>query len=152
MKQTSTPTDDRPAFELASYDAPAPLPSDKRLTHESELKGHTITALITDPSGRLGSQATVVIVTETRCWLVLEAESGDRDEDPSINVSGGNSYPPALTLSDYLSARDMFTAGLILQGEFDALWALELEKERLRKANRANQLRRELATLEAETK
>jgi hypothetical protein len=149
MKTTITPSDDRPDFALESYSAPAPLPHNQRLLHTAELIGHTIAAMIIDPCGSMASSCAVV-VTETRCWLVIEAENDAIDEEPRISLarSGG----PSRVLSDYLTASDMLAAGLLHKGEFDAIRNIEIEKERQQKVDRAERMRKQLTALEAEIK
>lgn len=135
--------DGRPAFALESYSAPSPLPHDKQLTRESELVGHTIAAMVMEPCGAVN--ADVVIVTETGCWLVIVAEVDD--DEPILNVNTST----VRVLRDYLSAGDMLSAGLILEGEFDAIRTAEMERERIVKQQRARNLRQEADRLEAQS-
>lgn len=157
MKTPTIPHDGRPAFTLEPYTNPAPLPSNMRLTEESELVGHTIAALITNPYGPAARRANsdcMVIVTQTRCWLVLQAE-GDGDDGACISVRD-SSYELSHALSDYLSAHDMLMAGLIGHSEYAVARAAEDAKAsealRLKDVERAASLRRELALLEATAK
>lgn len=155
MNTQTTSTDGRPVLALEPYADPAPLPSNMRLTKESELSGHTIAALITNPSGPAVTYSNsdfVVIVTATRCWLVLEAECDDDSAHMSVR---GATYDKA-SLNDYVSAHDMLMAGLIHQCQYEAARAQEAEKvkeaQRLKDIERAASLRRELALLEATAK
>ena len=146
---------ERPAFELESYEDKT-LPEGKRLLTEEDLVGHNIKAMVTYPNGRLSYRASLVIVTETRCWLVLDTtESYSCEEKASINVrqchSSGysrNIAPQAETLHDYLDASDMFHHGLISSAQRDALLEIEAAAESKKKQEKAVELRKELAKLE----
>lgn len=148
---------DQPSFELESYDD-ATLPHGERLTDEDHLKGHTIKTVISAPSGRLGDQVDMVIVTETLCWLVLEtSDTYCQEERSSVQVrqcSGGRwshaskATKPVETLHDYLSAEQMLRHGLVSQGQYAALLVFEKEAEEKERNEKAEQLRKQLAKLE----
>ena len=139
----------RPAFELESYEDTT-LPEGIRLLAAEDLTGHTIKAVVCDPLGRLGNQADMVIVTETLCWLVLETEESYSCEvRASIAVSGRTyGYSSKETLHDYLNANQMLRNGLITNGQFVALKAIEAEAATKKRAQEAEILRKKLAELE----
>lgn len=159
MQTTTSDTQlsSRPPFELKSYED-ATLPVGQRLTDENQLDGHTIKAVISCPSGRLGDQVDMVIVTETLCWLVLEtSDNYCHEERASVQVrqcSGGRwsnstqAPKPAETLHDYLSAEQMLRYGLVSHGQHAALLALEKEAEEKERSQKAERLRKQLAELE----
>lgn len=120
------------------------LDQDIQLRSAESLVGHTIKAVIQSTCGK--RQVGLVIVTETGCWLALDAEN-DGDEailevDPLY--SGGKDIP----LGDYLSAHDAFTHGLINKPTHDFLRAKEDAAEAEEKKRKADRLRKELAELE----
>ena len=145
----------RPPFELQSYEDKA-LPSRTRLTSEEQLEGHTIKAMVTCPNGRLRYRASLVIVTETLCWLVLDtSDSYCSEEKASIDVRqcssrgySSNCGKPEEALHDYLGASDMFHYGLISSAQRDALLEIEAAVEKNEKQKKAAELRKQLAALE----
>ena len=120
------------------------LDQDIQLRSAESLVGHTIKAVIQSPGGK--RQASLVIVTETGCWLALDAENDGEcailEVDPPYY--GGSDIP----LGDYLSAHDAFTHGLINKPTHDVLKAKEDEAEAEEKKRKADRLRKELAELE----
>jgi len=138
----------RPAFELESY-VDTSLPSGIMLASESDLKGHTVLALITDPAGKECGSGDVVIVTETLCWLVIRAEA-EYDDELSIGIL--NSYRRGANkterLTDYLSAGDMYSADLINKPEFDILVAKEDEGKKIANKARADRMRAQAEEIE----
>ncbi len=136
----------RPDFALESYKDKT-LPEGKQLFSLEALAGHTIRAVVTDPSGEL--QCHIVFVTETDCWLALDAEMGFCPEDGvDIKVCGDHWCNKVQTLSQYLSVADMRYANLTTPSQLESLQAIEDEKEAKKKAEKAARLRRELAALE----
>ena len=122
------------------------LDQEIQLRNLDDLVGHTIKAVIEHPMGK--RDVAVVIVTETGCWLALNAEGGSYDEAPTIEVDpsyyGGSDIP----LGDYLSAVDALHHGLINQATFELLRAKEIEEKEAEKKAKADRLRRQLAELE----
>lgn len=121
------------------------LDQDMQIRNLDDLVGHTIKAVI-EPTGK--REVGIVIVTETGCWLALNAEGGSYDEAPTIEVDppyyGGCDVP----LGDYLSARDAFMNGLVNQPTYELLRAKELEEAEAKKKEKADRLRKQLAELE----
>lgn len=122
------------------------LDQDIQLRNLDDLVGHTIKAVIEHPMGK--REVDVVIVTETGCWLALNAEGGNYDEAPTIETHptyyGGSDIP----LGDYLSAGDAFHNGLINQATYELLRAKEAEEREAAKKVKADRLRKQLADLE----
>lgn len=121
------------------------LDQDIQIRSLEGLIGHTIKAVM-KPTGK--RQADIVIVTETGCWLALQAEGGSYDEAPTLEVDppyyGGQDIP----LGDYLSAHDAFCNGLVNQPTYELLKAKEAEEAEAQKKVKANLLRKQLAKLE----
>ena len=149
--QTSTPATQayRPAFELEPYEDEA-LPREKRLLRPDELTGHTIKCTVECPTGKKGDQVDLVIVTETLCWLTVGAHMhGSCPEDGTfLSYDGERYHSQSENLAEYLSAKEMFDNGLVSKGQFDALLKLEAEQAAAEKAQKAAELRKELAQLE----
>ena len=140
----STPT--RPAFELQSYEDKT-LPEGVQLFSLEALAEHTIKAVVTDPDGEL--QCKAVFVTETNCWLALDAESAGCWEDGiDLKVCGDHWSQKTQTLSQYLSVQDMRNANLATPAQLAGLQAIEDERAAKVKAEKADQLRKQLAELE----
>lgn len=122
------------------------LDQDIQIRDLQDLVGHTIKAVIEQTVGK--READVVIVTETGCYLVLNAEGGTYDEEPTIEVEpsfyGGSDIP----LGDYISAGEAFHSGLINQTVYEYLRAKEIEEAEAQKKKKADQLRKMLAELE----
>lgn len=122
------------------------IDQDIQLRNLEDLVGHTIKAVIENPVGK--RDVAVVIVTETGCWLALNAEGGSYDEAPTIEVDpsyyGGSDIP----LGDYLSAGDAFQNGLINQATYELLRVKEEEARQAEKKAKAARLRKQLAELE----
>lgn len=137
----------QPAFALESYQDKT-LPNGKQLLHLNDLVGHTIRAAVTDPSGQY--QCHAVFVTETDCWLALDAElAGCCIEDGiELKVCGDHWNKEAQTLSQYLSVADMRLANLATPGELAALQVIEDQKAATNKAEQVARLRLQLAELE----
>jgi len=138
-------------FELESEDE---LPANKRFENFDQLVGHTIKAVFTDTSGRF--DVSLVIVTETGCWLAADAENGSFDEAASFDVVrpyarsyySTNEQP---TLHDYVPAIDLFRAGVVNKGVYEHLKGIEAERDRAAIERRANDLRRQLEALESKS-
>jgi len=122
------------------------LDQDTQIRSLSGLVGHTVKAVIESTGGK--RQARLVIVTETGCWLALDAENDGEYAilvvDPPI--FGGADTP----LGDYLSAHDAFTNGLINKPTYDILRAKEDEAKAAEKKRKAAYLRKQLAELEGD--
>ena len=122
------------------------LDQDIQIRDVQDLVGHTIKAVIEQTVGK--READLVIVTETGCYLVLNAEGGTYDEEPTIEVEpsfyGGSDIP----LGEYLSAGDAFHSGLINKTTFELLRAKEIEEAEAEKKKKADKLRKQLAELE----
>lgn len=136
----------RPAFELTPYEDKL-LPENIQLFSLEDLEGHTIKAVVTDPSGEFSAHA--VFVTETNCWLALGAEhSGCWEDGAELKVYGNQWRNDGQTLSKYLSVQDMKLANLATPAELAALQLIEDRRAAKEKAFKAEQLRKELAELE----
>ena len=115
-----------------------------QLRSAESLVGHTIKAVIQSTGGK--RQVSLVIVTETGCWLALDAQN---DGDYAILEVEPTFYGGAdIPLGDYLSAHDAFMHGLINKPTHDFLRAKEDEAEAEEKKRKADRLRKELAKLE----
>jgi hypothetical protein len=144
-------SDTRPHFDLVSYEDKT-LPEGKQLFSLEALQDHTIRAVVSDPSGELYCH--VVFVTETNCWVAVEAEMAGfcAEDGVDIKVCGDSWSNKVQTLSQYLSVADMKYANLATPGELAALQAIEDKKAADEKAKKAAQLRRELSELEGGAK
>lgn len=131
-----------PAFELESYDDTT-LASNARLNTAAELVGHQVIAVVEHPCGPHAGHAQLVIVTETFCWMVIEAKTSfSNDDDTYIAVRRAEGWVvPATTLADYLSADEQLSAGLIPEAVFDALKAKEESETAQANAAEARRLR-----------
>lgn len=122
------------------------LDQDRQIRDWDGLVGHTIKAVVVSPAGPLDVAA--VLVTETGCWMAIDAENGSHDEAPSVFVSppfyGGKDVP----LDQYLSAADCRHAGLVNHATYELLKAKEDAKKSEAKKRKAEHLRRQLAELE----
>ena len=136
-----------PAFALQSYEDKT-LPEGEQLFSLESLVGHTIRAVVTCPNGELQCQA--VLVTETDCWLALDAEmAGCCPEDGvDVKVCGDHWRPKSQTLSQYLSVEDMRFSNLATPAQLAGLQAIADQKAAAEKAEKAARLRKQLAQLE----
>lgn len=125
---------------------PVVLPVNERLTEFDQLVGHTIRAAFTDTCGRF--DVSLVIVTETGCWLTADAEENGCDEPPILSVGREYSSHPQQTLADFVSARELFNAGCIGHGELELLKAKEAKRQQELREREAAALRARLARLE----
>lgn len=123
-----------------------PLDQDCQIRDWEGLVGHTIKAVIQSPAGALDVSA--VIITETGCWMALDADGGSYEEKPYVEIhppyGGGQDIP----LDRYVSATDMWQAGLINQSTHQMLRAKEEEKEAAERKVKADRLRKQLQELE----
>lgn len=121
------------------------LSQDCQIRDFDDLVGHTIKAVIT-PSGK--RDVSLVIVTETGCWIAFDAEGGSADEKPYIEIdppySGGRDIP----LDQYLTAGDLLHAGLINQPTHELLKEKEDQEEAALKKAKVDYLRKQLVELE----
>jgi hypothetical protein len=122
------------------------LDQDRQIRDWDGLVGHTIKAVVASPSGPMDVAA--VIVTETGCWMAIDAESGAHDEAPSVFVSFPYYGSDDVPLNQYLSAADSLHAGLINQATYQLLRAKEDAAKAESKKRKAEHLRRQLAELE----
>jgi hypothetical protein len=122
------------------------LDQDCQIRDWDELVGHTIKAVVVSPTGPRDVAA--VIVTETGCWMAIDAENGSHDEAPSVFVSPPYFGSDDVPLDQYLSAADCWNAGLINQATYELLKAKEDAKKAEAKKRKAEFLRRQLAELE----
>lgn len=141
-----------PAFELESYDDKT-LPHNKRLESFQELVGHTI-AHVFDDCWELEGEGEVIFVTETRCWLVLDADV-HLDEHAEIKVATDTEFSwkrnqrgRAALLSDYVQPGELFHAGLCTAGELELLKQQQANRTAAEHAKQAEVLRAQLAALE----
>lgn len=138
-------TEQKTEHDLLGDPMPAPLPSGEQLRYFDQLVGHTILAVF---EGSLcAPHVDVVIVTETKCWLVAHA---DHDGDSAFIVV--KDYGLHHSLSHYVKAKDLFDAACINQGEFDVLRKAEEAREAVERERQKNQLRRQLESLENASK
>ena len=105
------------------------------------LVGHTIKAVIENPSGKRDVSA--VLITETGCWLALDADGGTCDEKPYVTVDPPYAGSSDVPLSEYLTAVDMMHAGLINLPTYELLRAKEREALAAERNAYADRLRRE---------
>lgn len=139
---------ERPPFDLESYEDTS-LKHFEELHDTDELLGHTIKAVITDPAGEYCDGTELVIVTETGCWVVIEAESSYcHDEAPSVQIRSKPWNNEKRSLSDFLSAADMRLAGLCTDSDYELLKKSEIERKQRKDTARAEVLRKQLAELE----
>ena len=121
------------------------LDQDVQIRSLEGLVGHTIKAVMV-PTGK--RQADIVIVTETGCWLAIQAEGGTYDEDLTLEVDPPYYGSQDIPLGDYLSAHDAFHHGLVNQPTYELLKAKEQEAREAEKKVKADRLRKQLADLE----
>lgn len=142
-----------PAFELESYHDET-LPHNRRLESFQDLVGHTIAHVFDNCCWQEGYGETI-FVTETRCWLVLQAEDGGCDYQAEIKVATDGEYGwerrkrgRAALLSDYILPSDLFRAGLCTAAEMELLEQQQAKKLEIERASQAEVLRAQLAELE----
>lgn len=124
------------------------LPWNKRLLAESELEGHKILAVFLEPCNKHGeSYADLVIVTETGCFLVFNAESDACGEDASIEVAGHWKYDKNVVLHDFVSAANLYSHGVVNHGEYEELLKIEKKLDDEKRAKKAEFYRKRLAEL-----
>lgn len=131
-------------FELSGE---SELAHDCQLTDWQQLVGHTIKAAIAYPTGKRDVGA--VIVTQTGCWLAIDADGGSCDEKPTVEIDkawAGN--PQDIPREDYLSAHDMFHTGLINKPTFDLLLEKEKAAREAEKRAKIERLQREIERVE----
>lgn len=131
--------------DLLGDPIPEPLPSGERFRYFDQLVGHTILAVFED--SRCAPHVDVVIVTDTKCWLVAHA---DHDGDSAFIVV--NDYGHQKSLNDYVKAKDLMDTGCINQGEYEVLRKVEEEREAVARERQKNLLRRQLESLENASK
>lgn len=134
------------ATDLLGDPVPEPTPSNTRLTSFEELVGHTIRAAFTDTMGRY--DVSLVLVTETNCWLTADAENGGCDEPATLDVGREYSSSPRQTLADFVSPHELFRAGCIGHGEYEHLKSLDESRKAEERDRQAARLREQLAKLE----
>lgn len=127
--------------DLLGDPLPEPLPEGVRLTDIHELAGHTIKAVFEGMECK--QPADLVIVTETRCWMALQAV-----EDGPDNTFIGDSYGTSSNLGDFVAATDLLQAGCITGDEHVVLKAAEDKTKAEEQARHAAYYRRKLAELE----
>ena len=141
-------------FELTHPEPPPTLPVSKMLTSTDDLVGHTIRAVFDGPNGE--RKAEMVIVTETGCWLALQAEAPDAcGDDADILVckdsawsAWGNRKGELCTLADFVSPIQLHLEGIISSSELEYLNSAKQQRDAKRNAERAARLRAEAARLE----
>lgn len=130
-------------FTLTPAEPNEPLPEGIRLNYEYELVGHKIIAVIDEGLSRLANGNEIVLITETRCFMVIGA---DRDGDhvwPQTLTDYGNHE----TLHDWVSSSSLLAAGVISAGEAELLRKAEEEREQQERQQEAERLRARLAVL-----
>ena len=132
--------------DLLGEPLPEPLPMNTRLTSFDQLIGHTIKAAFTETFAYFDTS--LVLVTETGCWLTADAENGWLEEPASLVVGYDYQAPEAETLSHFVCPFDLLNAGCISSSEYQQLKALEDERNAKQREKTASRLRAELVRLE----
>lgn len=122
------------------------IDQDTQLRSLEHLVGHTIKAVIENPCGK--RDVSVVLITETGCWLALDADGGTHDEKPYVTIDPPYAGSSDVPLSDYLSAVDMVQAGLVNQATYELLREKERAARAAERKAEADRLRRKLQELE----
>lgn len=123
------------------------LDQDCQIRDWNGLVGHTIKAVI-NPTGK--REVSVILITETGCWMALDATGGSYDEKPIIEIDPPNWGQPEIALSEYLTAADAFHAGLINAPTYELLREKEVAEEKAKNKAMADRLRKQLAALEGD--
>jgi len=141
-------------FELESYED-ASLKSGAMLIRACDLVGHTIRACIEHPSGAYAEPGSIVLVTETMCWAAIKVSGYDFEDAycdfaQMTSIGGYRSDRPRrdLDIHDFLDAQELFSTGLINEGEHKLLREKEIAAKKAEKLQKAELLRKELADLE----
>ena len=132
-------------FQLTPYEAKA-LPEGKRLTSFEDLVGHTIKHVCEEPMGHAGQGLGAIFITETLCWLPIQAHNNGFDSDPSLSV---HRFSQEHLLSDFMTAYELHAAGLLTDAQRDHMQVQEREAEKIRRQSEAAYLRDQAAKLEA---
>lgn len=132
-------------FELTPYEAKA-LPEGKRLTSFEGLVGHTIKHVCEAPMGHAGQGLGAIFITETLCWLPVQAHDNGFDGAPSLSV---HRYSQEHLLSDFMTAYELHAAGLLTDAQRDHMQVQEREREAEKNRRQAAYLRDQAAKLEA---
>lgn len=138
-------------FELTMQDAPR---TDTRLEYIADLRGETILAVFDCCDG-----ADLLIVTENRNWIVLDAEAGySCDDGATIEVVR---QPPLSrydgtvrqeeSIADYVTPRELLSAGVITPAAFQVLQERADAKAAEERQRKVDRLRFELEKLNAGT-
>ena len=122
------------------------LDQDCQLRNWESLVGHTVKAVIQSPAGKRDVSA--VIITETGCWMALSADGGyESAQDVEIDRPTFGSDPD-IPLNRYVSATDMWRAGLINQATYRLLKEAEEEEKAAERKAKEDRLRKQLQELE----
>lgn len=121
------------------------LDQDRQIRDFNALLGHTIKAVI-HPSGP--REVSLVLITETGCWMALDATGGDYEEKPTIEIDPPYYGYDDVPLDQYLSAADSRNSGLINQAAYELLKAREDQRDAEQKKAKVEALRKQLAELE----
>lgn len=132
-------------FELTPYEAKA-LPEGKRLASFEALVGHTIKYVCEAPMGHAGQGLGAIFITETLCWLPVQAHYNGFDSEPSLSV---HRYSQEHLLSDFMTAYELHAAGLLTDAQRDHMQVQEREREAEKNRRQAAYLRDQAAKLEA---
>ena len=122
------------------------IDQDTQLRSLEHLVGHTIKAVIENPCGK--RDVSVVLITETGCWLALDTDGGTHDEKPYVMVDPPYASSSDVPLSEYLTAVDMMHAGLVNQATYELLREKERAAQAAERKAEADRLRRKLQELE----
>ena len=122
------------------------LDQDCQLRTWESLVGHTVKAVIQSPAGKRDVSA--VIITETGCWMALDADGGSYYEKPYVEIDPPHLSGPDIPLNRYVSATDMWSAGLINQATYRLLKGAEEKEEAAERKAKADRLRKQLQELE----
>lgn len=125
--------------DLLGDPLPDPLPEGERFTRIEQLVGHTVKAVFEDTKG-----AQLVIVTDTLCWLPMDADSDGDSTYIAVPYVGAHR-----TLTDFVPATPLFHAGCITQAAYADLKKIEDDAAEVNRQRLLNHHRQQLAALEA---
>ena len=118
-----------------------------RITDWSQMVGRTVRAVVHDRYGQGNSDTRAVIVFECDSWATLVAEEPASCGD-GVDLRLCKYYGSSDTPADFLTPLQLLQTRLVNQGQYEHLQKIADDKAAAIKAQRAERLRRELATLE----
>lgn len=134
-------------FQLTPSPDEKPLPEGKRLPDFNSLAGHTIKAVVVHPRGSRAPDGSVIIITETDCWVVIYAPPGGEERSYLEVCSPITSTDDPL--SDFLTPDELFQHNLISHAQHQYAKEKEAEERKLRAKKQADELRRRAAAIES---